>query len=176
MALQQLPAVPSGFLIFLNFSPTAVSSPRLVWELQRVIADSKVDASQIVLEVSERQSAVNARSFFEQVQQLRAQGVRIALDAFGSGVSNANLLLALKPDFIKLSGRFLKGLQKDQRRREIVQSIMRMASELEIDVIGGQLESDEDTARASQLGLKFGQGYHLGRPTEGKLFREEFLH
>jgi EAL domain-containing protein (putative c-di-GMP-specific phosphodiesterase class I) len=97
---------------------------------------------------------------------MKALGVRIALDDFGSGYSNFSYLMELKPDFIKIDGSLIKEIDTNNNSYIIVKTIANFSNELNIDVIAEYIHSKEVYEKTRELNITGFQGYYLGEPTQ----------
>jgi EAL domain-containing protein (putative c-di-GMP-specific phosphodiesterase class I) len=117
-----------------------------------------------VIEVTEQHTIGDPDVFARKLDALRERGFGLALDDYGSGFANLHLLMALKPEYLKLSGLFLKGIDTDPQRRTIVAATADMAQRLGIPVIVEWLETEAQMGVVADLGIPFAQGYYLAQP------------
>jgi len=98
------------------------------------------------------------------VANLRGNGVRIALDDFGSGHSTLHRLQSIPVDYVKIDRHFLAAASRSDRDLEIMRGMISIihASGSEAIVEGIETQSQLDLCR--QLGASFGQGFFLGQP------------
>ena len=75
---------------------------------------------------------MNPRAFAKTLDDLRGRGLRIALDDYGEGFANLHLVRELRPDFLRISGSFCRGVDQDATRQTIVRSTVQMADCMEI--------------------------------------------
>ena len=95
---------------------------------------------------------------------LRALGVRVALDDFGSGYSSLLRLQELPIDTLKLDREFVQQIESDVRTQAIVESVMTLARRLELDVVVEGVETEVQARQLVSLGIVKGQGYWYGHP------------
>jgi len=150
--------------LFINVRPLTITHPAF---LTRAIELRKsLPHCQIVFELTEHETLPNLNVLVHAAQSLKALDFELAIDDFGKGYANLNLLCALQPAFIKLSGSFAENLAKNQRARIIVKTITHLANELGIRVILENIESENCAQEALALGIHYAQGYHYGKPSE----------
>jgi EAL domain-containing protein (putative c-di-GMP-specific phosphodiesterase class I) len=89
----------------------------------------------------------------------------VALDDLGSGYSSLNLLVALRPDFVKLDMELAREVAVDPLRRALVEALVRTAQENGIQVIAEGVETVESARVLTDVGIKLLQGYLFGRPS-----------
>ena len=110
--------------------------------------------------------------FFEQLggDGLDAQGanlLEVGLDDFGAGAASFQYLHALEVDFVKFDASLIKNLGKSEREDALIGGLVKLCGELGIDTIGDGIETAEIKDRARAVGIRLGQGYHLGKPATG---------
>jgi len=123
-----------------------------------------VRIDRIVLEIVEHQRFRDANTFFAALDGLRALGVRIALDDIGLGYSNHQMLIEVCPDLFKIDRFFVDGCSARPHSRAAIESIALLASRLGGRVVAEGIETPEDFAAISALGIDLVQGYYFGRP------------
>ncbi len=99
----------------------------------------------------------------EAMRELGA-GVRLAVDDAGAGVANFNHLVELRPSFVKIDAGLVRGVDNDSSRRAVVVGLIHFAAEAGCEVIAEGIETAEEHATVSELGVTLGQGFLLARP------------
>lgn len=128
------------------------------------LSESGVDLRRFVIELTERDIVENVSRLGEAIGFLRARGVRLALDDFGMGHSNFELWHELSPEFVKLDRYLIDGISRSPGRLSIVKALVQVADDLGTDLIAEGIEQHSDLEVVKDLGVRFGQGYLLGRP------------
>ena len=121
-------------------------------------------ASRIVVEITERELVSSIRDFHHRIRALRRRGFRIAVDDLGAGYSSLESLVLIEPEFVKLDRSIIAGIDRDPRRRAIVQSIVGLARELGIEMIAEGVENAAECGVLADLGCRHMQGFFFGRP------------
>lgn len=98
------------------------------------------------------------------IKALRERGVKIAVDDFGSGFSNFNLLLEIVPDYIKIDGEIIKRICEDEKAREMTAAIIGFARHLGAKTIAEYVASEQIYNKCLELGVDEFQGFYLGQP------------
>jgi diguanylate cyclase (GGDEF)-like protein len=151
--------------ISLNFLPNDFFNPSIMNALMGAI--EKFDSPQkIVVEITEQEGVENFDRLARVVKKLRAMGVLIAIDDFGSGYANYAHILELKPDYIKIDGSLIQNILSDNDSKILVQSIVRFAHELNITTVAEYVENEEIFELLKEYGVDEFQGYYFGRPTD----------
>ena len=117
----------------------------------------------IVLEVTEHEEVGDYAALRHMIEQLGSD-VRVAVDDTGAGVSNMKNVLFLAPAFVKLDISWIQDLERDTSRQALVAGMQGFASVAGCDLIAEGIETELTRAALLGLGVRFGQGYLLGRP------------
>lgn len=156
LALDRVTELPADQKLFLNICTGCLDIP--------VQPQSTIDPQRIVLELSERHAVVDNARLIKQVRTWRAEGYLIALDDYGVGYMGPGAVLVLKPHIIKLDRVLIAGIDHDPRRQTMLHNIQQLTNELGIVPIAEGIETPEELAYLGDAGIRYGQGYLLGRP------------
>ncbi|KAF1020990.1 MAG: putative cyclic di-GMP phosphodiesterase PdeA [Paracidovorax wautersii] len=155
-------------LLFVNLSERALlhalrDLPGLLPAWKRP-SEADVPLTQLVIELTEHEPVGDLAALISARDALRAQGVRIALDDFGSGHANFRLWYELRPDFVKIDQYFVRHLHRHPEKRQFIQALQTLARPLGATLIAEGIETQEEWAVLRDLGIPIGQGFLLGRP------------
>ncbi|MGH7776728.1 MAG: EAL domain-containing protein [Candidatus Dormibacterales bacterium] len=163
-ALGGAAAIPAAQPLFLNVSLTALLDPlNGVEQMLVLLAASGRSPSQVVLEISEREPVNNLARLGVAVQGYRAHGFTLALDDVGQGHSELEVLATLTPEYIKISGPFVDGID-ESGASAAVQAVLSFARATGARVIAEGVESEDAARRLAGAGVEMGQGFWLGAP------------
>lgn len=123
-----------------------------------------IDPSLITLEVTEGQMMRRMSTALDVITRLGIKRFRLAIDDFGTGHSSLAQLRDLPFDELKVDRGFVHGASTDETRRVICSASLRMAHQLQMQVVGEGIENQEDWDCLSALGCDVGQGYFIARP------------
>ena len=138
--------------------------PALVEEIGDALRDSGVEARCLVLELTESVAMENPTAATTLLMQLRALGVRISLDDFGTGHSSLAYLRQLPVDALKIDQSFVRGIETNDDMSGIFGIVTTTAQQLGLSVVAEGIENEDQLALIRTLGCEFGQGYLLSRP------------
>ena len=124
------------------------------------------DLSRFVIEITERDIVEDVGRLADALGYLRAAGIRIALDDFGNGHSNFELWHELGPEYVKIDRYLIHEIAESPGRLSIVRALVQVAESLGTDLIAEGVERMQDLAIIQDLGIRYAQGYLLGRPSE----------
>jgi EAL domain-containing protein (putative c-di-GMP-specific phosphodiesterase class I) len=124
----------------------------------------EVDLSRIVIELTEHFEVDDYPALSGELFELRRRGARVAIDDTGTGFSTFAHILRLAPDIIKLDRILTVGIDIDPIRRALAGALTTFAGETGAIVVAEGIETEAELTTVRNLGIQFGQGYHLGRP------------
>lgn len=158
-ALEAARSLPAGRFVACNVSAAALQAPELVELVTR--ADRPV-----VLELTAHEDIVDYGVVDAACIDLRALGVRIAVDDSGSDLPGLSALGDFRPDVVKLDRRVVSGIDRDPTRRGLAGAVIRFAGELRTDLIAEGVETTDELDVLVDLGVTIAQGYLYGVPTD----------
>ncbi|MCL8208290.1 MAG: EAL domain-containing protein [Actinomycetia bacterium] len=150
---------PPGTQLFVNLD-RSLAEEMVAWTARGVLT---LDG--VVLEVAETEA--DDAVWSDLVARLRAAGATIALDDYGAGVDDLTRLVHLRPEYVKLAGAVSRHLGSDPYADRIVESLAHQAQFSGFKLIVEQVEDPQVLARLPQLGVRYAQGFCLGRPDRG---------
>jgi EAL domain-containing protein (putative c-di-GMP-specific phosphodiesterase class I)/CheY-like chemotaxis protein len=157
-AFSRLDDLPSGAYMSVNCSPEVLLDPGLV------ALSEEVDATRVVLEMTEHTAISDYRAVQTQLGLLRARGFRIAVDDAGSGFASLNHILQLRPNIIKLDSALIRDIDTDPAKRALATAMVTFASELHAELVAEGVETVPEFETVRRIGIGTIQGYLLGRP------------
>jgi EAL domain-containing protein (putative c-di-GMP-specific phosphodiesterase class I) len=164
LALRGARGLQPGKLLFLNCLPTAIHDPGFRGDvLRRTLEDLRLRPSDVVFEISERESIHNFDIFREARDYYAELGFKIALDDTGVAYGSLEAVLELSPDFIKVDQSLVRGIDTDPPRQELLRALNSVAGKLKAEIIAEGIETSEELATIQALGIPYGQGYLFGR-------------
>ena len=154
---------PRDVIVTVNVSPPQISSGKLLEQIEQALARTKLPPRRLQLEITEATLLQNDGVVRDTLDRIRALGVSISLDDFGSGYSSLSYLVSFPFDRIKLDRQFI-----DQDRPNdswaIVRAVVQLAKTLRCSVVAEGIECAAQLERLRSIGVSDGQGYLLGRP------------
>lgn len=151
--------------LFINILPVTIRDPEFKEKgLEQFIQESGLDPNNIVFEVSEQQAIENFAIFKDESKLYAEMGFSIAIDDVGTGYSNFQSLVELKPQYIKLDISLIKDLHLNPVKQEIVRSMVGIGRAIHADLIAEGVEAVEEAQVLIDLGVVFAQGYLFAKP------------
>ena len=152
----------NGLGLAVNVSARSLREPDIVQRVLAIVEREGLAPAQLVLEVAEqvlREEAAGPR-----LQQLRAAGVRVALDHFGTGWSSLAHLRRFPVDVLKLDRSFLTGLGDGGAPDALAAAILQLAAALHLEVVAEGIENRKEADALLKLGCRSAQGFLFAHP------------
>ena len=166
-ALQAARQKPMGTKLFLNVDPNVIYDPELRTGFTREkLLEYGLDANDIIFEITEKNDITDLTAFTAAVSHYQSQQFKIAIDDFGSGYSGFNRVCTVSPSYIKLDMALVHCLHTDTSKQALVRGMVQFCRELQIQLIAEGIETAEELTELMRLGVTYGQGFLLGRPSE----------
>ena len=148
-----------------NVSGRQLQDPAIVDDVRTAIKASGIDASTVVLEITESVLLPGDGLVVERLHALAALGVHLYIDDFGTGYSSLSYLQALPVDGLKLAQEFVESLPGSETESGLVRTIRDLAETLGLSaVVAEGIEREEQWSSLLSLGYSVGQGFHLAVP------------
>ena len=125
----------------------------------------------VVLELTEHVEVADYGLLRAAIKRL-GPNVKLAVDDAGAGFSSFRHILELRPDYVKLDRTIVHAIGRDPARQALVAGMAHFAGRTGATLIGEGVETEAEARELFRLGVRLGQGYHLGRPAlAGRLVR-----
>ena len=153
--------------IFVNTLTMTIHDPefRGVY-LEELLQDLKLKPENVIFEVSEKMAIDNYDMFRAALKDYTDIGIVHASDDIGTGHSDLERIMELKPGFMKIDLSFVKDIDKSFIKQEIVKAMIHLAKSINSIIIAEGVESREEYEKLRELGVPFGQGYYFALPED----------
>lgn len=119
----------------------------------------------VVFEITERCSIEDFSTAKKILQHYRSQGYQIAIDDAGAGYSSLQAIAELQPDYIKVDRSLIHNIHKDKIKEHMLETFVAFAEKMNIRIIAEGIELPDELFKLMQMGIHYGQGYLLARPS-----------
>lgn len=161
---QQDRQVDSGFNVRINISTAELQSLDLIEHVRDILNETGVDASNLVVELTESM-AVNGGDVDQySLSGLRRLGVKLEIDDFGTGYSSISYLRKLPVNVVKIDKSLIDGLGADEEQGSFVAAVLHLIHACGLTAVAEGIETAEQAAMLAEMGCASGQGYYFGRP------------
>jgi len=174
-ALNNLGELGPGQKIFVNVHPNTINDPDFTkGETIGIIQNLQINPENVVFEITERHHIKDFISFNKTLTHYRDQGYQVAVDDAGCGFSSLQSIAEIRPDYIKIDMSLVRGIHKDRVKTALMETFVTFAEKIGCEIIAEGIEEEAELALLANIGVHYGQGYFLGRPTSPKQgIREE---
>ncbi|MGV8854099.1 MAG: EAL domain-containing protein [Devosia sp.] len=149
----------------INFMPNAVYEPSACIRATLAAASRmQFDTRRLMFEFTENEHMADVPHVQHIVAEYQRMGFTTALDDFGAGYAGLSLLAKFQTDLIKIDMELLRDIDSSSVKQAIVRSLVGLAGELGIVLLGEGIESEAELMFLKGAGVNLFQGYYLGRP------------
>jgi diguanylate cyclase (GGDEF)-like protein/PAS domain S-box-containing protein len=150
--------------VAINLSARQLRQDDLFENIANALADAKLDASRLEIELTESMVMQNLELASHQLQRLKALGVTLAMDDFGTGYSSLGYLRRFPFDTLKIDRSFVQDITTEPDDALIAVAIIAMARSLGLKVIAEGVETEAQMRYLQNHGCDQMQGYYYARP------------
>ena len=161
--------------VAVNLSPQDLHDNELIGFIEETVAHYQLAPDLLEIEITENAIMTDPENALLQLTRLRAMGIALYIDDFGTGFSSLASLKKLPFDAIKIDKSFVMDMLKDADAGIIVHSTIALAHELNLSVVAEGVETEEIWTELKKLGCDTAQGYFIAKPMPVTAV-EEWLH
>jgi diguanylate cyclase len=158
--------------VAVNLSVSNLQDVELPQQVERLLAIHGIPAGALVLEITENILMADAERSGQVLDRLRAIGVRLSVDDYGTGYSSLAYLQALPVDELKLDRSFVMHMSSDPRAATIVRSTIELSHQLGMQMVAEGVEDAVALRMLREGGCDIAQGYHIARPMAAELLTQ----
>lgn len=156
--------------ISLNIAPETLAHPAFVRQIVAALERHKVLPDYITFELPESSVLNTDPDFIERLVRLRMMGFGLAIDDYGTGRSNLQLLARIPFTELKIDRSFVDGASKRRPLGTVLRSCLNLAHSLDRMSVAVGVETRQDWDFLQSLGCTYAQGYHIANPMEATAF------
>lgn len=148
-----------------NLLPGAIThNKQVVVELLSYLEQANLHPNRLILEITESEMVKENEAFYAAIEDIRAAGIRLALDDFGAGYAGLSLLADLMPDKIKLDRAITNRIHESGPRQAILHSVFEFANATGSHLIVEGVETFDEWLWLNNAGVRKFQGFLFARP------------
>jgi len=147
-----------------NLSARQFQQPDLLDQVRAILHESRVNAPQICLEITESLAMDDVDLTAKVLTNLHELGIRWAIDDFGTGYSSLSYLKRFPVDVVKIDRSFVDGLETNEVDTAIVVAVIGLARTLKMMTVAEGVETVEQLDHLRRVGCDVAQGFYLARP------------
>ncbi|MEZ5458585.1 MAG: EAL domain-containing protein [Steroidobacteraceae bacterium] len=157
-------AVRLPFNFSINLCGPTIGAPGFADWMIGQLREQRIPPDQLTIEITESAAASSLEALQRFIDRLNREGVRFAVDDFGTGVNSLSYLKSLNVSTIKLDGSYVRDVASDARSQALVRAIVQLADSMGILTIAEFVDSVALRTRLAEIGVQFAQGWAVGRP------------
>jgi len=161
-AASKLEALGAHFAV--NLSGQSLGDDSFPGFLEDKLREYALPPSLISFGLTETAAVTNIALAEMLMRRLREMGHEFALDDFGRGLSSLSYLQSLPASYLKIDGALVRDVVGNPRSQAMITAIVQLASAMKLKTIAECVESEQIGRAVAQLGVQYGQGFHIGRP------------
>lgn len=165
--------------ISINLAPETLAHPAFIRQITACLGRHAVLPDYITFEMPESSVLNTDPNFIERLVRLRMMGFGLAIDDYGTGRSNLQLLARIPFSELKIDRSFVDGASKRRPLGTVLRSCLGLAHSLDRMSVAVGVETRQDWDFLQGLGCTYAQGYHIANPMEASAFPgwlEEWRH
>ena len=151
-----------------NLSAVQLCTPHSAVRLLGIVRKSGLDPTRLQVEVTETAMLGDFAMARLNLERLRAAGIRVLLDDFGSGFASISYLREMMFDGIKLDGGLVQGAPESEVAVRLLRGVIALCASLRVPCVAEHIETEAQRALLRELGCRDGQGFMLGAPMGAK--------
>ncbi|MBC7951538.1 MAG: EAL domain-containing protein [Rhodospirillaceae bacterium] len=151
-----------------NLSGRSISHPATARQLLDITQNALDLRGRLLFELTESAEVEDLPAVNGVLQLLRRQGFPVCLDDFGAGAAAFHYLRALQVDHVKIDGSYIREISSTGDSTPFLRAIASLCTEMKVGTIAEFVENAQTTNLLKLLKVRFGQGYHFGKPMRPK--------
>jgi diguanylate cyclase (GGDEF)-like protein/PAS domain S-box-containing protein len=163
-ACREAASWPRPLQIAVNLSPAQFMHGDLVSLVHSILLETGLAPGRLELEITEGVLIEDFDRGLALLRRLKALGVRVSMDDFGSGYSSLSYLQAFPFDKIKIDRAFVMNLGRNPQSAAIVRAVIGLGHGLEMSIVAEGVETQEQLSFLASEGCNAVQGYFIGKP------------
>ena len=157
--------------VSVNLSRKHLANPNLAEDIMNVLNKYETESKYIEVELTETVDEAESAQLVDFMEKMKDKKVALSIDDFGTGYSSLNMLRSFPVDVLKLDRTFLNSLEENDRI--VLSNIIRMASELNMDVVAEGVENWQQMDYLKKMACKVVQGFLFDKPMPKEVFEEK---
>lgn len=159
-ALRALDQLPADLRLGVNVSPATLTTPEFA------DAVASVPPGRLAVEITEHAAVEDYCALRVARDDLRARGIRLAIDDVGMGFSGLHHILESEPDTIKIDAAVVRNVDSSPAKAAMIEALVAFGRRMSVLVIAEGIETEAELTTLRTMGVTWGQGYHLARPSD----------
>jgi EAL domain-containing protein (putative c-di-GMP-specific phosphodiesterase class I) len=155
----------SSLRLSINMSARSIGYPRWAQTLRKGLQSDPSLGERLILEITESSAMTMPDLVTVFMRENQKRGVSFALDDFGAGFTSFRYLRQFYFDIIKIDGQFIRGIHASPDNQVLTQALVSIGRHFDMFTVAESVETAEDAAFLTEIGVDCLQGYYYGAPT-----------
>jgi diguanylate cyclase (GGDEF)-like protein len=164
-----------ALVISVNVSGRQLDSDAIVGHIRDALDSSGLDATSLILEVTETALMRNAEATVERLQAIKALGVRIAVDDFGTGYSSLAYLQRFPVDCLKIDRSFTHAITTSPESKALISTLVQLGKDLGLTTLAEGVETADQIDHLRGESVNEAQGFIFSRPLDAEALETQIL-
>ena len=152
-----------AFVVAVNLSPVQFRNRELFGVVERALRDSGFNPACLELEITENVLMNDSDRVVDVLSELKALGVRLSVDDFGTGFSSLSYLKRFPLDTLKIDQSFVRDLMHDADDRAICEAIIALGAKLKLEILAEGVEQSDQLMFLQKHGCQRAQGFYFAQ-------------
>lgn len=154
--------------LFINMDAEGLSYFNLAERSLKEQAERRgISPSRVVIEITERQMVEDYPKLLHDIERMRTQGFKIAIDDAGEGYSSLRSISDMLPEFVKIDRAMIRSIENNGARQSLLRAVVDFSDKIGSHVIAEGVETRDELDCVMDQGVTLVQGYLLGKPNDG---------
>ncbi|WP_371224616.1 EAL domain-containing protein [Roseovarius sp. 2305UL8-3] len=149
----------------INMSARSIGYSRWMRTLKRGLGKDPTIGERLILEITESSAMLVPELVMGFMADLQSKGISFALDDFGAGYTSFRYLRDFYFDILKIDGQFIRGISQDPDNQVLTTALATIAEQFDMLTVAESVETPQDAAYLTAMGIDCLQGYYYGAPT-----------
>ncbi|MCJ8214878.1 putative bifunctional diguanylate cyclase/phosphodiesterase [Aeromonas veronii] len=155
------------FKIAINLSGKHLVNHDHIMRLMGIIEEEGVAPGYLIFEFNERELSRQDSDALASLHELRAKGIQISLDDFGTGFSSLNALFHFPVDYIKVDDSFTQRMLQSPKDLALIRAMRDICQDLDYTLVVEGIENQQQLQKLIDIGCRMGQGRYISPPMPG---------
>ena len=132
----------------------------------------KITPENVIIEITESEEMTDMHIALDTMIRLRLCGFKLALDDFGSGYSNMEVISSLPVNQLKIDKSLVRGVDENKQKLKVLESVVELAKNMSLSIVAEGIETEIECNIVKRLGVTMGQGYYFSKPRSIKSLKK----
>lgn len=155
------------FKVAINLSGKHLVNHDHIMRLMGIIEEERVAPGYLIFEFNERELSRQDSDALASLHELRAKGIQISLDDFGTGFSSLNALFHFPVDYIKVDDSFTQRMLQSPKDLALIRAMRDICQDLDYTLVVEGIENQQQLQKLIDIGCRMGQGRYISPPMPG---------